>query len=231
MFAPREPRIASLSMLADDMARIEIAESEGKERTFYNIYRDGRLAASSLTSTVWTDRNGGLGSCYSVEAQFARSGNRSHHSAPACTAAPIEVTAPARQWGKPGDTYSLDAIKVAQAGRYQVQLRYHNSANQINLGISGGVKWLSLKDADGRTVAQGVVQLPHTRLEQGKPLVAYSTPLEAQLVAGTYRLHLGDFYNMSYLQANSSFSAAGGSDGPANSVDLYGVRLQRTDTP
>jgi hypothetical protein len=56
----------------------------------------------------------------------------------------------------------------------------------------------------------------------------YSTPLNARLKAGMrYRLQLSDFYNMSYLQSNSSFSAAGGVDGPSNRFDIYGVRLLR----
>jgi hypothetical protein len=38
---------------------------------------------------------------------------------------------------------------------------------------------------------------------------------------------MSDFYNMSYLQSNSSFSAAGGIDGPSNRFDIYGVRLLR----
>jgi hypothetical protein len=30
-------------------------------------------------------------------------------------------------------------VKVPAAGLYRVQLRYHNGANRINLGISGSV--------------------------------------------------------------------------------------------
>jgi hypothetical protein len=55
----------------------------------------------------------------------------------------------------------------------------------------------------------------------------YSTPLAVRLKAGSYRLELSDFYNMSYLQSNSSFSAAGGVDGPSNRFDIFGVRLLR----
>ncbi len=32
---------------------------------------------------------------------------------------------------------------------------------------------------------------------------------------------------MSYLQSNSTFSAAGGADGVSNRFDIYGVRLLR----
>jgi hypothetical protein len=95
------------------------------------------------------------------------------------------------------------------------------------LGISGGVKWLAVKDASGHVVAQGVVQLPHARIEKSDTPLVYSTPLGARLEAGSYRLELTDFYNMSYLQSNSTFSAAGGAEGPSNRFDIYGVRLLR----
>lgn len=231
VFAPREPAIVSLSPQRDGSVKLRFDPPKGKERTVYNIYRDGKLAAAGVGSSTWVDRDAGPASCYAVEAQFARSGNRSHHSAARCVGSPIEIAASATQWGQPGAVFAVDSIRVPAAGQYQVQMRYHNGANQINLGISGGVKWLALKDAAGTIVAQGVVQLPHARIDKsGKPPV-YSTPLSAQLARGSYRLELSDFYNMSYLEANSTFSAAGGSTGPSNQFDIFGVRLVRTQSP
>jgi len=177
------------------------------------------------------------GACASRDAMYTSSGNRSHRSKPACSGEAIEVDhlgvpatqasgAPRKDWGAPEDVLDIAGIDVRRPGRYQVQLRYSNKANQINLGISAGVKWLSLLDASGKAVVQGVVQLPHTRAGQAS---AYSTPLAARLKPGRYALRLSDFYNMSYLQSNSTFSAAGGAGGPSNKFDLYGVRLLRTD--
>jgi hypothetical protein len=117
---------------------------------------------------------------------------------------------------------------VPQAGAYALQIRYHNGANQVNLGISGGVKWLAVKDESGAIVAQGVVQLPHARIEKAHTPSVYSTPLNLRLKGkGAYRIEMSDFYNMSYLQSNSSFSAAGGIEGPSNRFDIHGVRLLR----
>jgi hypothetical protein len=132
-----------------------------------------------------------------------------------------------KHWGKPADTFAVSGVEVPAAGIYQMQLRYHNGANQINLGISGGVKWLAVKDKSGRVMAQHVVQLPHARIEKTNTPLVYSTPLAVRLPAGEYRLELSDFYNMSYLQSNSTFSAAGGADGASNRFDIYGVRLLR----
>ena len=113
------------------------------------------------------------------------------------------------------------------AGLYQVQVRYHNGANQINLGISGGVKSMVVKDQAGQVVGRQVVQLPHARIDKDNTAPVYSTPLTVRLAAGSYRLELHDFYNMSYLDSNSTFSAAGGVDGASNRFDIYGVRLLR----
>jgi hypothetical protein len=84
-----------------------------------------------------------------------------------------------------------------------------------------------VKDARGKIVAQGVVQLPHAPLSRANTPTVYSTPLAARLGKGSYRAELGDFYNMSYLESNSSFSAAGGTQGPSNRFDIYGLRLTR----
>ena len=246
VFGPREPSIATLARDSMGRATLAITPAKGEAPTTYSVYRDGVLAGSGLAAGEWTDGAQASAACYAVEARFAASGNRSHHSPPRCldagifigaddprVASNVPASAPAGRfdgprlagWGQPGDTLSFDAVTLARAGNYAIQLRYHNAANQINLGISGGVKWLSVTDLSGKVLAQGVVQLPHARVEKEHTPLVYSTPLMAKLNAGSYKLTLVDFYNMSYLQANSTFSAAGGASGPSNSADIYGVRL------
>jgi hypothetical protein len=239
VFAPADPTITAVrgsTVLFDGPAA----------NTRYNAYRNGKLAASLLQGGQWTDPIAQGQACYAIEAQFISSGNRSHHSAPVCrdkgieiavtdarVASNVAIAAPdgrfteprLKNWGAGTDTLHVSGIEVSKAGRYMVQMRYHNGSNQINLGISGGVKWLTVRDAAGSIVAQGVVQLPHARLMKSMTPPVYSTPLPANLKAGIYQLSLGDHYNMSYLQANASFSAAGGVDGPSNRADLFGVRL------
>jgi hypothetical protein len=248
VFGPREPAITTLVRDGAGRARLAIDAGGNGADTVYNVYRDGHLVAARVAAGAWTDRTTSSTACYAVEAQFAASGNRSHHSAPRCMDAGLAIapTDPrvvssaalagpnARfaephlaAWGKPGDTFVVKGVDVAQAGDYAIQVRYHNGANQVNLGISGGVKWLAVKDQAGRIVAQGVVQLPHARIEKSNTPIVYSTPLAARLGPGSYNLSLSDFYNMSYLQSNATFSAAGGVDGPSNQFDIYGVRLVR----
>jgi len=255
VFAPREPAVTNLRRDARGRAVVTFGPERGQPApgVSYNIYRDGKLVASKLAAGSWTDRAASATGCYAVEAQFTASGNRSHHSQPRCAGASIAIAAGdprasvdgkavtlaapnARfaeprlaDWGQPGERFDVNRVRVPQAGDYALQVRYHNGANQINLGISGGVKWLAVKDDSGAIVAQGVVQLPHARIEKANTPTVYSTPLTAaHLRPGRdYRLELSDFYNMSYLQSNDSFSAAGGVDGPSNRFDIHGVRLLR----
>ena len=245
VFAPPEPRIVTA---VRDASAVRLQFGKREAPAVLNVYRDGKQVASGLTADTWTDANGGPSPCYAVEAVYKDSGNRSHHSEPACvgTAVDIPVTDKRilanmlpeppdprfnawrlKDWGKPGDLFAVSEVTVPAAGSYAIQLRYHNAANQINLGISGGVKWLVVRDNTGLIVARGVIQLPHARLDRSDTPPVYSTPLVAQLKPGVeYWLDLGDFHNMSYLNSNSTFSAAGGSAGPSNRFDIYGVRLR-----
>lgn len=252
VFGPPEPRIVGFARTGGQTA-IGIgaaAQPDNQQAAVtYNVYRDGALAASGLAPGVWRDRAGSAASCYAVEAVYTASGNRSHHSIPRCVDAGVAIAATDARvrasvpvappnarfsephladWGKPQDRFEVERITVPQAGDYAVQVRYHNGANQINLGISGGVKWLAVTDDAGAIVAQGVVQLPHACIDKDNTPTVYSTPLTARLKPNAhYRLRLTDFYNMSYLQSNSTFSAAGGVEGPSNRFDIYGVRLLR----
>jgi len=247
-FAPREPSIAALKHGRGGM-RLRIAPGDDGAGVRYAVYRDGKRVADGLRARDWSDRSAPATACYAVEAIATASGNRSHHSMPRCVDRGIEVPVtdarthsnlkPAppnarfarprlENWGAPNDRYAVERIAVPAAGTYQVQVRYHNAVNQVNLGISGGVKWLKVEDARGRIVAQGVVQLPHAPLAKADTPTVYSTPLAAQLAPGRYRVEMSDFYNMSYLDSNRTFSAAGGVGGPSNRFDIYGVRLLRT---
>jgi hypothetical protein len=246
VFGPREPVIDAIGRGANGHARLRIGAGGNGPGTVYHVYRDGKQVAANLNAGAWIDREPHPFACYAVEAQFTASGNRSHHSVPRCAGEASEIAVTDARvssnlkptmdgaphlagWGAPQDRFEARGLRIESAGNYAIQLRYRNEANQINLGISGGVKWLAIDDAKGRTVAQGVVQLPHTKPARGKAPAPLSTPLQAQLQPGAYRLRLGDFYNMSYLESNASFSGAGGTGGPSNRFDLFGIRVQRVE--
>jgi hypothetical protein len=248
VFGPREPQVAALARSGKDNL-VTIGAAAGPAAV-YKLYRDGKLVAAKLPAGAWTDRGAPASACYAAEAVFAGTNNYSHHSRPRCVDAGVaiaatdarvvssaKIAAPNQRfaephlagWGKPDDSFTVNRVRVAGDGEYAVQVRYHNGANQVNLGISGGVKWLALEDAAGKVVAAGVIHLPHARIDKQDTPTVYSTPLTARLKAGaSYRIRMSDFYNMSYLQSNSTFSAAGGVEGPSNRFDIYGVRLLRT---
>ena len=247
VFGPREPLVAGLERQPSGAVRLRIGANGNGANVSYRVYRDGKLVADKLPAGAWLDRKAGAASCYALEAVYSDSGNASHHSQPRCVDAGIEIgvsdarvasnltvtaadarfTGPhIKGWGKPDDRFAVDGVRIEQAGDYRVQIRYHNGANQVNLGISGGVKWLALKDASGKIVAQGVIQLPHAPLLTRATPSVYSTPLAARIKAGSYQLEMTDFYNMSYLESNRSFTGAGGAE-PSNRFDIHGVRLLR----
>ncbi|MGJ9420238.1 esterase [Massilia sp. CMS3.1] len=246
VFGPREPAIHTVERDAAGHARLRFGSGGNGAGTVYHVYRDGKQVAAKVAPGAWTDPAPHPYACYAIEAAYPVSGNRSHHSAPRCagTASDILVSDPrvssnlkARPgavarlagWGAPQDRFELRDLRIDSGGEYAFQLRYRNEAHQINLGISGGVKWLAIEDAAGRTVAGGVIQLPHTLPGRGAAPAGLSTPLHARLQPGAYRLRLGDFYNMSYLESNASFSGAGGATGPSNRFDLFGVRVQQVN--
>jgi hypothetical protein len=241
VYGPLEPAITHIG----SDGRHAVLEIEGGGQGIpITVYRDGWPVGVNVVAGAWTDSTESPSSCYAVGAQYRGSENDSHHSLPHCLGPAIEigVTDPRVRssvalaqaagqlphignWGTPNDSFMVSAMRVEQPGRYAVQVSYRNNANQINLGISGGVKWMTVRDGGGRVIAEGVVQLPHSPAD--RPAV-YSTPLYAKLdAAGSYQVQLADFYNMSYLQSNSTFSAAGGTEGPSNRFDIYGVRLLR----
>jgi hypothetical protein len=249
VFGPHEPVVTSVTRDAAGHPVLTIGGPGEAAGVTYNVYRDGKPVAHGLAAGAWTDRAAPANACYAVEAQFGASANRSHHSQPRCIGTVVDIAATDARvaasvalagpnarfaethlanWGKPDDHFAVRDVRVPQDGDYAVQVRYHNGANQVNLGISGGVKWLTVKDGAGAIVAQGVVQLPHARIDKANTPTVFSTPLAAKLDArASYRIEMSDFFNMSYLQSNSTFSAAGGVEGPSNRFDIYGVRLLR----
>lgn len=247
VFGPREPLVDNLERQPSGAVSLSIGANGNGANVSYRVYRDGKLVADRLPAGAWLDRKAGAAACYALEAVYSDSGNASHHSQPRCVDAGIEIgvtdarvtsnlaatAADARfarphlkGWGRPEDRFAVEGIRIERAGDYRIQLRYHNGANQVNLGISGGVKWLALKDASGKIVAQGVIQLPHAPLFKRDTPSVYSTPLAARMKTGSYRLEMTDFYNMSYLESNRSFTGAGGAE-PSNRFDIHGVRLLR----
>jgi hypothetical protein len=254
VFAPRLPRIAGLTHDAASgrvTVRMEPAPMGASPAPQLQIYRDGQLVARDVAALSWTDPQPVRGEqrrCYSAEAVDPANGHHSQPSAPACfesaTVQLVAVTDPRvrsnvpvtppgdglalatlRDWGQPGDTLSVNGIALPSAGRYGIELLYNNHANDISTGITNAVKRLRVLTSDGAEVASGVIQMPHVDPRDGGHPIRSSTLLTLDLPAGTYTLELQDFFNMSYLSANSSYSGAGGKGGPVNRASIAAFKV------
>lgn len=248
VFAPKEPLISRV-FAEDTHLAVEFSDTQTGNIS-YNLYRNGVLVKANIDKGIVADTTtpaNGEGSCYAVEAVYAETKNYSHHSAPVCfgttqdiavtdarvssnistTAADEQIdTAYLNNWGALNDTLTVSDIAITADGDYDIQLQYHNNYNAINLGITNGVKWLQVKNGAGDVVAEGVIQMPHAAVKDGKKPLVYSTPLAANLAAGTYSLAVTDFYNMSYLASNTTYIASGGKDGEVNKFDVATIRIQ-----
>lgn len=218
-FAPKTPDF-TLAMKGG-LNHITIANNDESGQVHYQIYRNGKLAQSQQ-DLVWSEKSAINQACYSVSATFKSSGNVSHHSPVQCQNqgelfTPSNGTA--MNWGAPADKLAID-FSVKSAGKYALSMQYHNMQHQINTGITAGVKWLTVRDKQGKVLQTGVVQMPHNEAAK-----AYSTPVLVSLKAGEYSIELSDFFNMSYLKNNHSYAGSGGIKGPVNKVDLFGLRV------
>jgi hypothetical protein len=235
LFAPREAKIASVTANQGGVD-IAIADVQQSGPVTYRVYRNGVLVADQLAMPSWRDAAPlAQANCYAVEVRDTASGNVSHHSGAMCAEAGVQIGVTDTRvrssvaltgdriagWGAPQDRFGIDRIQLG-AGRYSFQVRYTNHGHAINTGISNGVKVLSVRDANGHTVARRVIQMPH--LPPGS-VPMYSTPADILLKAGTYAVQLDDFYNMSYLQANAVYANGGGKSGALNKVDIFGLRI------
>jgi len=238
-FAPREPKLDL--MLESDTVTLSITDEYNTGDVTYQIYRNGTKVAQDLTNLSWQDPKPlDRQACYAVSAVFTASGNASHHSQVVCAnpgqfiavddsrvetnlavkTAQKDIVIP--DWGDKSDRFVVKDLKVEQAGRYAIQLKYTNWLHQINTGITCGVKWMVVKDEQGKIVKQGAVQLPHTKQENG---AGFSTPVNLDLARGSYQISLHDYFNMSYLTNNQTYSSAGGETGALNQFSLFGVRI------
>lgn len=239
VFAPFEPK---LSLSVDGQAvTLNILDERNTGDVTYQIFRNGELTAEKEKKGQWQDPQPiKHQACYAVAAIYQSSATQSHHSEVVCTDSGELITvddnrvvsnkvteniggqAVIRAWGAQQDSLEISQIQINHAGKYAIQFSYTNLLHNIGTGITCGVKWITIKDANGNVVKNGVVQLPHTKEKNGS---AYSTPLEVELSEGEYQLSLSDFYNMSYFTNNQTYNAAGGKNGAINHFDLYALRV------
>ncbi|MBZ9604023.1 hypothetical protein [Phyllobacterium chamaecytisi] len=217
-----------------------------------NVYRNGELVKANVIGNEWKDDKSKLDSqtlCYSLEAQIT-SGlrNVSQRTNPACywgndrltfLSADMAVNnivsgSPAQlkddhgrrawsDWGVPGEELTF-AFTPSISGSYHVLLRYGNGFGPVNTGVTAAVKQIEITGAS-QAPSKGVVVMPHL---PNWDTWGESTPATAKLTAGTsYKIKLSDYYNMSYLASNSTYSGSGGAGGISNRANIAELILRR----
>jgi hypothetical protein len=220
----------------------------------YNIFKDGKQIAAALSGFNWSHVEPGnpdLRSCFAVEAEYISSGNKSHHSEPYCLNGKASQYIPVSdkrvqsnrkpvvdahyaepvllEWGGAGDSLQVDNIKITKDGHYAFHIRYNNRQHTIDSGVTNAVKTLAVLDKQGQLVHQSVVQMPNVQDEKAVYPLKNSTEARVKLAKGTYTLVIGDYFNMSYLQANNTYKGAGGFSGPVNKTSIAGFAISRVD--
>lgn len=238
VFAPFEP-VLSIEKQGEQV-QLKIEDKRNQQPVFYEVYRNGQRVTTNLIKQTWNDSiNLNEQVCYSVAAVFISSGNKSHHSRVHCVdnGETLNVDSPnwqvskevqASDWGSmfanvsPEDKVTVSNINVNSAGTYALQFSYRNNLHNINTGITAGSRWYRVKDTEGNVVSEGGVFFPHIGQDAAPAL---STPIQFEAQPGSYSVTLYDYINMSYLENNSTYNAAGGADGAKNEFDLYGLKV------
>ncbi|OYQ34557.1 hypothetical protein CHU95_11120 [Niveispirillum lacus] len=231
-FMPWTPSITA-AQRNDAGIRLDIAPARDKTPVRYNILRDGVPLAQDVTGQSWTDPAPPVPShtaCYSVVAVHVSTRISSQPSAPACLRGDMAQTIAVDRKAALGQTLDLGAVTLSAAGRYVLGTLYDNHTFALNTGVTNAVKRLVLRAADG-TRHSAIIQMPHIEPEGDKHPIRPSTRAVFDLPAGTYQVVLEDFFNMSGLSTNMTYSAPGGSGGPVNEALIAALTIDKVAGP
>lgn len=257
VFSPSTPTIERIGVEDGKLKLFFAAEQEGQsnEPVTYNIYRDGKEVVSGLTQNTWLDTkefNQNIRTCFAVEAVFASSGNRSHHSEPMCyeenatmfisvadervdsnvkvTPASINLNKAALiGWGKPTDRLIVNNLIINETGSYSIQAIYNNRQHTIDSGVTAAVKGIRIFNTDGDLVNRGIIQMPNIADNGDVFPFLPSSEMVVKLKTGVYQIQFDDFFNMSYLETNATYSGSGGKSGPVNTATIAGFKVTRLE--
>lgn len=215
-YSPLTPELSQISTMYGK-PKLNFKLNSNRDIAF-NIFRNGELISSGLKSTSYIDHSftGKETPCYTIEAQFISSGNKSHHSEPHC-------------FWRVGDISSENIINFTaksytpkKSGYYGLQLSYNNQGH-IGTGITAVVKKLDVIVNDGPTIASGVFAMPHHGREQ---YWMDSNFIKVYLEKGrVYQFKISDFYNMSYFTHFENYLHLGGESGPYNHANLSKIKI------
>jgi hypothetical protein len=242
---PATPSV-SATRAANGAVTLAIASPPQPGAVTYRVLRDGQRVASALSTATWTDAAPARSEtvCYRVVAVHVSSGLASQPSEQSCVrgarAQTIAVTDPRVSGGdlmpaadsvaQPtrrlaiGGVLLVRNVDIRAGGDYAFAADYDNHLFALNTGVTNAVKRLTVIDARGRK-RSGVLQLPHVRSINGMHPIRQSTRVYLHLAPGRYTIQLSDFFNMSALAANATYTGAGGAGGPVNEARIAAITV------
>ena len=249
VFMPRTPTLRA-ARRADGTVDLTLEATAGAAPVTHRLLRDGRPVADGVTWPAWRDPAPPPAThtvCYAAVAVHAAPGVpplASHPSAPACLRGTLAQTIDAadpRVGGVPlvpaGDSVAratrglalgtrlvVAEVAIAAAGEYAIAAEYDNHVFAHNTGVTNAVKRLTITGPDGVRHG-GIVQMPHVRPAAGRYPIRRSTPVHVRLAPGRHTIELSDFFNMSALAANASYSGPGGRTGPVNAAGIAAITI------
>ncbi len=251
VFMPLTPSIGEVKRDGKQVG-LEILAPKRASPLRYLVLRDGRQVARQVEAGRWWDpapADAGLTVCYSVIATHKLTGLSSQPSLPACLRGSLAQTIKAEdpriitdgekignRGSVPEPTIRLNLgqrlttpdIAIARSGTYALSARYDNHVFALNTGITNAVKRLTLIDDNGRR-GQAVLQMPHVKPAGETHPIRQSTRAYFDLPAGRYRIELSDFFNMSALAANDSYTGPGGAEGPVNRARIAAIHIDAVE--
>lgn len=255
LFGPSTPAVTSLTEAGGVLTVHFNAQGESTSDITFDVYRDGALVGSSLpgTATSFTDTSSAGQTtesyCYTVEARFTSSDNRSQHAKPFCWwgAANARIASVGAQsfsavggslvdnhgywhyegWGDPGHSLTVGYTPTF-TGTHYIQVLAGNGAGNFTTGITCAVKRVEV--FDGATpVASGYVMMPHLATWDAW---RESSLLQVELDAGkTYLVVISEdasAVNMSERKHFEIYNGTGGQSGRFNRVNIAEVKFLAT---
>ena len=252
IFGPTEPEF---ELKQQNSGAVELLyNSCDAESGYYNIYKNGSLAASSVKENIWIDGSGntGLGTVfYAVESEYPDSGNVSFITKSKIVSLPdnyYEIPAASMKntggnlannhhfenWGLSDHVLEKASFEVDMDGDYFIYAEYSNGSGQIYTGVTCAVKRIDIIETQsGHTVISKYIVMPETEPDDGSTsgweVYRDSTRFTAALKAGTnYKVRIyEDEYarNMSYFDHYIPYNRTGGGEKPYNYVNISKMKF------
>ncbi|MGM0509250.1 MAG: hypothetical protein ACQERZ_08855 [Fusobacteriota bacterium] len=213
LFMPKEPKIKSLKEVNSGL-EIKI-DHQKDENILYNIYKNGKLYKKDLKEKVWIDtdykkENKANEYIFSVANEKLKTKNPDIKER--------DGVKYLSKWGEKNEKLIVDNVYVKKDGGYHINLTYANAFHSVNTGITATVKWLMVKDENGKKVKEEVIFMPHRTSWNAW---GESNIVDVDLKKNKkYTIEIIDHYNMSYFKHFEIYNGKGGMQGYLNKADI-----------